>query len=297
MSHPARRLPGTSYGLAIRTSERRFFLAPSRSLNLILRFLLGFYAARHGILIHGYAFLSNHYHLVLTDPGGVLGDFMRDLNSKLARILNFRHGRSEALFSREGYLAWELAPDEVTAHLAYVAANPVAAGLVWDPARWPGLISLPEDFERPAQRVSQPEAGFFGRGPSKAYPAQVELELTLPPGYATRAAFLRDFRFHLEAELEGARRDQGPGHVWSPPAALSRIDPFSAPSGARPPDFSRRPHLGKGACAERRAELKAWREAYAHALYAWRAGVREVLFPAGTFLMRRLHRAQIAPLH
>ena len=297
MSHAACRIPGTTYGLAIRTSERRFFLAPTDWTNLVLRFLLGFYALRHGIQLHGYAFLSNHYHLVLTDTRGVLGDFLRDLNSKLARILNFSLDRGEALFTREGYEAWELATEDVAAHLAYVAANPVAAGLVHDPAQWPGLTSLPEDFERAPRSVAQPEAGFFGRGPSAVYPKEVQLELTLPPGYDSRESFLTDFRFHLQAELEGARRDLGPGHVWKPKAAHQGQDPFAAPAGGTRPDFQVRPHLAKAASPERKAGLKAWREAYAHALYAWRCGVREVLFPPGTFLMRRLHRVKVAPLH
>lgn len=172
----------------------------------------------------------------------------------------------------------------------------MAAGLVSDPAHWPGLISLPADFDRP-RRIAQPESGFFGRGRSKAYPDHVELELTLPPGYDSREAFLTDFRFHLAAELEGARRDLGPGHVYPPKAAIQSQDPCSAPPGGTIPDFTTQPHLAKAASPERKAGLKAWREAYAHALYAWRHGVRDVAFPPGTFLMRRLHRARVAPLH
>ena len=61
MSHPRRRIPGTTYGIAIRCSEQRFFLAPTAETNLVLLFLLACYATKHGILIHGYAFMSNHY--------------------------------------------------------------------------------------------------------------------------------------------------------------------------------------------------------------------------------------------
>ena len=297
MSHPCRRIPGTTYGLAIRCSERRHFLAPTAETNLALLFLLACAASKHGILIHGYAFLSNHYHLVVTDPRGVLGDFMRDLNSQIARVLNHRLGRGENLFNREGYEAWELESDDVIGHLAYVAANPTDSGLVKDPADWPGLISLPDDFERAPRRVYQPEAGFYGRGQSKTYPAHVDLELTLPPGCESKQSLLQAFRFTLEAKLEAAHRKWGPAHVWPPIQSLRRVDPFSAPRDGTRPTFTVRPHLAKGASAERKQDLKAWREAYSHALYAWRSGVREVVFPAGTFLMRRLHRARIAPLH
>ena len=296
MSHARRRIPGVTYGVAIRCAGRHNFLVPTSFTNLILRFLLAFYALKHGIQLHGYAFLSNHYHLVLTDVGGVLGEFMRDFNSQVARILNARLGRGENLFSRDGYEAWELGSEDLVPHLAYVAANPVAAGLVSDPARWPGLLSLPEDFGAPGRRAVQPEAGFYGRGPSKRYPQQVRLELTLPPGIESPEAFLRDLRREVAVQVEAARSER-PGQVYLPPSALARVDPQSAPPGGTRPDFQVRPHLARGASREWKAELKAWREAYSHALYAWKAGVRTVTFPPGTYLMRRLHRAKVAPLH
>ena len=77
---------------------------------------------------------------------------------------------------------------------------------------------------------------------------------------------------------------------------MSRLDPYAAPTeDPTTPSFQIRPHLARGASPERKAALKAWRQAYAHALYAWRAGVRDVVFPAGTYLMRRLHGARTAP--
>ena len=222
---------------------------------------------------------------------------MRDLNSQVARVLNHRLDRCENLFNREGYVAFELESGDVVGHLAYLAANPTAAGLVKDPDDWPGQLSLPDDFNQPPQRVYQPEAGFYGRGQSKTYPAHVDLELTLPPGFESQDSFLNAFRFQLKAHLDVARRKRGPGHVWPPTHSLPRVDPFSAPPGSRRPTFKVRPHLAKSASVERKQDLKSWREAYRHALYAWQAGAREVVFPAGTFLMGRLHRARVAPLH
>ena len=295
MSHARCRLRGTTYGVAIRCSERRFFLAPTAETNLTLRFLLAFYAAKHGIELHGYAFLSNHYHLVLTDTRGALGAFMRDFDSRVAKVINARLGRSEALFSRDGYEAWELETDDVIGHLVYVALNPVEAGLVRDPAAWPGLLSLPEGCLAPPRRVRQPPRGFYGSGPSKAYPAQVDLVLSPPPGFLSPEAFVRSFRGALDLALPAALAAADPGKVWPPRASLAKVDPFSCPPGGTRPDFQVRPHLPREASLERKLGLKAWREAYAHALYAWRAGVREVVFPPGTYLMRRLHRVQVAP--
>src|SRR5690606_1512208 len=60
------------------------------------------------------------------------------------------------------------------------------------------------------------------------------------------------------------------------------------------------PHLaaGRGHTAERIAaieELRGLRAAHALAKAGWIAGVREVVFPAGTYWMRVHHRARVAP--
>ena len=86
MSQARCRPRGKTYALALRCSEQRLFLLPASFTTLVVRFLLGFYALKHGIQLHGYAFMSNHYHLVLTDAEATLGDFMRDLNSRLAGV-------------------------------------------------------------------------------------------------------------------------------------------------------------------------------------------------------------------
>jgi hypothetical protein len=45
---------------------------------------------------------------------------------------------------------------------------------------------------------------------------------------------------------------------------------------------------------ERLAQLVSFATQYRAALAAWREGVRDVLFPAGTYLMRVLHGARCA---
>src|SRR5512146_1706518 len=85
---PRQIIPGRSYLLTRCCSERRFLLKPSGLINAIVLYALAHYASRHGILVHGFCVLSNHYHLVATDVRGVLPDFLRDLNGVLARAVN-----------------------------------------------------------------------------------------------------------------------------------------------------------------------------------------------------------------
>ena len=59
---PRRVLPGTSYLVTRRCSERRFFLRPSKLTNEILLYVLAVAAQRYGVLVHAFCVLSNHLH-------------------------------------------------------------------------------------------------------------------------------------------------------------------------------------------------------------------------------------------
>lgn len=148
MTLAIRRVPKTRYGVVLRCEGRRFRLRPTRALRQVLGYWLAHYAPKHGILIHAYCAMSNHLHLVLTDTLGLLGEFMRDLGAKLAAWLNAEHQNRGVVFAR--YRSWELSShDDLLAHVLYVVLNPVSAGLVPDPAAWPGLTSLPRHCSQP----------------------------------------------------------------------------------------------------------------------------------------------------
>src|SRR5512145_2127436 len=145
---PRRVLPGTTYLVTRRCSERRFFLRPSKLTNAIFLYVLAIAARRYEVAIHACCVLSNHCHLVLTDQAGRLPAFMQFLDSLVARAVNASLGRFEGFWATDGsYSAVEpLAPADVVAKVAYVLANPVAAGLVERGAEWPGLWTSPEQI-------------------------------------------------------------------------------------------------------------------------------------------------------
>jgi putative transposase len=65
------------------------------------------------------------------------------------------------------------------------------------------------------------------------------------------------------------------------------------------PIRGRNPHFAVGTDQEEARvlavqTLRAFREAYQRALDSWREGVRTVIFPAETWLMRVLHKAEVA---
>jgi len=95
----------------------------------VLSELPGRFAAR----VHGYALMSNHYHVMVEVPHGNLPAFMRHLGGELSRLVNRRHGLDGPLF-RARYHNRLVTDDPYWRHLlAYVHLNPVAGGLVRHP--------------------------------------------------------------------------------------------------------------------------------------------------------------------
>lgn len=84
-----------------------------------------------------YCLMKTHYHLIVRVDEGVLPRAMHRLNLAYARHHNRRHGlRGHVQFARYG--ARRLHDEaELTLAFAYVAKNPVKAGLCSTPAAWP----------------------------------------------------------------------------------------------------------------------------------------------------------------
>ena len=144
MTAPRRIVKGTTYLITRRCFDRMFLLRPSALTNAVFEYALAMTAQRYGIQLHAYCVLSNHWHCVLTDPRGKLPKFQRDLGSIVARALNAAHGRWESFWAPGSYSAVALqTAEDVLDKMAYVLANPVAAGLVRQGAEWPGLWSAP----------------------------------------------------------------------------------------------------------------------------------------------------------
>jgi putative transposase len=296
MTAPRRVLPGTVYLITRRCSERRFFLRPSKVINEIFLYVLALAAHRHGVLVHAFCVLSNHAHLIITDPQGRLPAFMQYLDSLVARAVNASLGRFEGFWATDGsYSAVEpLDAEDVLAKTAYVLANPVAAGLVRRGAQWPGLWTAPEQIGATKLTARRPKAFFDPKG---YLPETVELELSAPPGFASAAEFrallsaaLQDLeqKHHQEISAQG-RRFLGVARVLAQ-------NPFARPNAGEP-RFELKPRIAardKWRRIEGILRLKSFVHEYRQALARWSSGARHVVFPAGTYLLRVLHGVQCA---
>ncbi len=283
MTAPRQLLPGTTYLVTRRCSERRFFLRPSRLSDQVFRYLLAVAANRYGVKVHAYCVMSNHYHLVVTDPDARLPAFHLFLDGLAARAINALLGRREGFWGPDSYSAVELTGSQaVLDKVTYTLANPVAAGLVRQARRWPGLWSSPESIGAAGSLVKRP-AHFFD--PNGNMPESVTLELSTPPGFPSAEAF----RTLLNGALTASEAEAVKKFGTFLGAARIRAQKFTARALRPEPLGQLNPRVAgrdKWKRIERLTRLVGFLTDYRAALREWRAGKRDTLFPAGTYLMR-----------
>lgn len=287
MTAPRQVLPGTTYLVTRRCAQRQFLLKPSGTTNAIFAYLLAVAAGRFGIQLHAFCVLSNHFHLVLTDPHARLPAFHQFLDALVARAVNASLGRWESFWAPNSYSAVRLVDaSDILDKSAYVLANPAAAGLVRSGRSWPGLWSAPERIGGEAMEVRRPKEFFDEKG---CLPERAELELTPPPGFESAEEFREGLVAALEEREEEAAREAGGGFLGVARVLAQR--PTGRP-GSGEPRRGLSPRVAardKWKRVEALARLVEFVRSYRSAWLARRAGESGVTFPLGTYLLRVLH--------
>ncbi len=270
--------------------DHRFLLRPGVVTNQIVGYLLALAATRYEVEVHAYCVMSNHMHLVVTDPHARLPEFFGYLDAFIGRAVNQLYGRTGCFWDDKGYNAVLAAsPEDVLDRCVYVLANPVKAGLVRKARQWPGLWSPPDQvgetvtFDRPSH--------FFRT--TGTMPGSASLRVTVPPGCGE----VEDFRRRLAAALAVREAEEGrkrlgvlgvarvlKQRVWERPARPKERPTLKPRFAAR--DLGRRIELAR--------RLKLFLAEHRESLLAWRDGRRDTVFPEGTYLMRVLHGAACA---
>lgn len=295
MTAPRQVLPGSTYLITRRCSERRLFLRPSRDTNTLFGYILAVAAFRYGVLVHAFCVLSNHFHLVVTDPDARLPEFQRYLDGLVARAMNASLGRWESFWDPDSYSAVRLETAEaVLEKIVYVLANPVLSGLVRRATEWPGLWSDPARIGSGSCTFERPK-GFFREAGSM--PASASFELRRPPGFESEASFAEDVAARLRAVEERAAIDrarEGLGFLGVSLVLAQR--PGASPRSGEPRRTlsPRVASPNKWKRIEALVRVRDFVLAYREALASWKAGWRDVVFPAGTWLMRVQHGAPCA---
>jgi REP element-mobilizing transposase RayT len=322
MSPPRPIEPGTTFFITVRAVNRSFRFVPKPDVVASIDFTFKAMAEQFAdkIAIHEYEFLSNHFHLLGTDLTGHLPAFMRELNRALSRQLNALRGiRGSNIEKGYNLCAVDMETgDRAVAHAEYILTQAVSAHLVERATEWKAPNSHVLEYGVPVT-VYRPECGLWsnkvahkdrrasrrsGRaryaGHSKA-PEQATFVLTRPPimrevSDAELRSLIRDRVKKVEDELIAERKRTG-RRVAGWKRVVSRhyleIPKETEEYFARVPHFS-------ASTPERRAVLagrrRAFLEAYRVALAAYRQGLRETVFPAGTWLMRLVHNVRCEAL-
>jgi len=292
MATPRYVVPGKSYHLVRRCSFQKLRLRPRSLTNRILLYALALAAAKTGVLIHAICVMSNHVHALATDVDGRLPLFLQEFYRTVAKALNASQGQRENFWNTEKATALPIADDWAMIHrTAYIVANPVRAGLVRRPEEWRGVL-----LWKPCEiRVRRPNAYFAEDG---RCPEEIVLRIVRPrrPAWSTEELYA-EIEKAVEARvrvIHAERARAGLGFSGPEKALEGSFSPKAQSRRARsepiPKVAATEPHAKRALEFVRKKFLVAYRDA----LRRWRDGIRDVLFPHGTWWMVRHHAAAVA---
>jgi putative transposase len=265
-------------------------LKPCDLTNQIFAFCLGLGAKMTHIKLHAYVVMSNHWHAILTDPDGRLPEFTEWVHKFVAKCINTSLGRWENLWSSEHCSDVLLTgPQDVLNKIIYVLTNPVSAELVKRAHQWPGLISMPSNYTAGPVHIEKPVVFFRQDG---TVPESVPLEVVVPPAFGDMPP--QEFRRLIEREQhreenrtlrtmsKEGRRVMGVKKILA--QSVYDSPRTSAPHRGINPRLA---SLNKWRRLETIRRLRSFTLAYRRAWEHFKAGVRDVLFPVGTYWMKR----------
>jgi len=282
-------IPGKTSLVTRRCLQRQFLLKPSPFVNQTFLFCLGLAQQRSGVAIHAVCVMSSHIHITVTDTEGRLPVFEHHLNLLLAKTLNASRGRWGAMWEPESYSAVGLVnPDSALDKAGYTLANPVSAGLVREGYQWPGVRLGPESWGREI-RARRPR--FFFNDQDGETPDEVVVRISRLPGFdplddAEVRELLEQEVLRQEEEARAKIAREGRTFLGRR-GVLAQSHTDTAQSWERRRNL--RPRIS---CRDRwkRMEaiqrLKSFLNDYREAWEKFRAGIRDVVFPYGTYSMR-----------
>jgi putative transposase len=293
MTLPRQVVPGCDYMVTRRCSERRFFLRPDDETNNAFVYCLALAAQRAKVQVTFTVAMSNHHPTGTHDPEGTFPVFIEYFHGLLARCQNAYLGRFENFWSSEPTSVVRLVePNDILEKMVYAFTNPAVADLVDRVEEWPGVTSFKATVSQGNLVASRPKHFFRAHG---EMPEVVELPIHRPAGYEGLSpedwANLVGKRVRDEESRERDRR------VTHGVAALGRQGILSQKPLDHPktpaPHFRMNPRVAaksKWARIEALLRNRAFVEKYREAFLRHVAGIAAVVFPFGTYLMRKIAR-------
>lgn len=301
MSQPRIIVAGATYLITRRALRRHMLFRPDAAITQLLVYSLAVSARRYGIEVHALCAMSTHLHLVVTDVSGVLPRFLQFFHRIVALGTKILRSWEGPVWDHEATSVVRLSTRAATVEkVAYVLANPVAAGLVQKACHWPGAKVHADEIGRGILRAKRPSVYF---DPSNsAWPAEVELPLTCPPtlGSGSTEHHFRDAVMveveRLEARAQAEMQRRGQRFLGADRAC--KISPHERATSSEPIRACN-PTFAVGNCQgdawqEVAAAVRAFRASYRGALERWRTGLRTTIFPSGTWWMHVFHGVPVS---
>lgn len=296
MSSPRQVIPGRTYLVTRRCTQRQFLLRPDPETNNAFVYCLAYAALKAEVDVVAFIANSNHYHAVVTDPHGRIPKFLELFHKLLAKHQNALRRRWENMWSsQQTSLVRLVESDDVIAKIIYTLTNPVKDHLVEKAHHWPGASSLDATLNRRPLRARRPVRFFDASG---SMPPQLALHCVKAPGFetVTDEAYRTMLQEQIVAVEVAAERER----TTTRRRILGRKQVLTQSPSDQPNQEKPRRELDPQVAARDKAprleaiqELKLFRATYAAARELWLSGTGAI-FPMGTWWLRHFASAPCA---
>jgi putative transposase len=299
MSYPRQVLPGMTYMITRRCTQRQFLMRPDRETNNAFIYCLAHAASKFGIDVLFTIANTNHHHTGIYDGQGIFPAFIEYFHKLFAKCQNSLRGRSENFWAAEQTSVVRLVDSgAVLDKMTYALTNPVKDDLVERADEWPGVNAYDAIVNDRPLAAERPSHFFRDDGPM---PARVSLTFVRPPGFEDMSPkeftdLVRESVRRVEEASALDRRARGVRVLGR--EGVLRQDWRGCPRspetrGELNPRVAARSRWSRMEALQRN---RAFRDAYIAAREAFISGQRDVEFPAGTYWLRLFAKVTCAPL-
>jgi REP element-mobilizing transposase RayT len=131
---------GVPYHIISKTLRGEFLLVPKKhTASMTAGVVAKAQANWPGVRLYGYAFMSNHFHLMVSGESEEISFFVGFIKREISRRLGLKYNLSGSLWHSR-FLSTALpTPESQEQCLAYILSQGVKENLVEHPSQWPGL--------------------------------------------------------------------------------------------------------------------------------------------------------------
>ena len=295
MSKPRRIVPNVTYFVTRRTTRRFFLLNPDRKrlIRAIYWYATAVLAEEFGIRVHAVQILSNHMHEVLTDTRGELPRFLQQRNRLFANAIKVLRGWPEEVFARGSASCVALYGEEaILRQIAYTLANAVEAGLAAQPEEWPGVTLAATDIGSRTISVERPSLYFDAS--NTRWPRVAKIDISVPSALEAsfgRASAMERIVSTVGSAVRAARETARKAGRFVRSLAEIFATPHTRRASSLEKELARNPTFAAAGNRELAAralhEMRSFLKAYGEALMRVRHGIRDTVFPQGTWRLNR----------